>query len=159
MLTLTGNASGPDGRPVPAALVQRGPVLEVAVSVTDEHRKALAKHGEPEPNVVTGLALIDTGASVTCIDDSVAIDAGLPVVDKGRISSATDTPEASVYAGRIVLVQKGQIMGVDTAQVEARRAFGVNIRNQGIITLIGRDVLSQAILFYSGPEARYTLAF
>ena len=159
MLTLTGGATDPNGRPFPPGLVERGPVLRVVVSVTDEHAKILAEHGEPNPNTVPGLALIDTGALVTCIDDSVAVDAGLPVVDKGRISSATDTPEVSVYAGKIVLVQEGQSAGVETAQVEARRAFGVNILNQGIIALIGRDVLTQAFLLYIGPEARYTLVF
>ena len=42
------------------------------------------------PNPVSGMGLIDTGASATCIDDSVAQSMGLPVTD---VSQVTGFPE------------------------------------------------------------------
>ena len=61
MLVLTGRAATQDGKPDRAALQTRGPVLQVALSVLDQQAGILTDRGEEVP-VVTGLALIDSGA-------------------------------------------------------------------------------------------------
>ena len=73
MLVLTGRAATQDGRPDRVALQARGP-LQVALSVLDQQADILSSRGEDVP-VVNGLALIDSGASATCIDDRAAVGA------------------------------------------------------------------------------------
>ncbi len=72
------------------------------------------------------------------------------------MASASGPSEVSVYAGKIAL--PGASDGT-SAVINAHQALGVNIREQGIIALIGRDILSSCILIYNGLEAQYTLAF
>lgn len=74
------------------------------------------------------------------------------------MSSASGSSDVSVYAGKITLVQPDGTGGTG-AVINAHQAIGVNIREQGIIALIGRDILSSCILIYNGVEAQYTLAF
>ena len=81
----------PDGKvvqlPPAVALQVRGPVLQVTVSIEQNAAKALLSQGKTIQNK-TGLALIDTGASNTCIDEQAARELGLPVIDVGSMQSA-----------------------------------------------------------------------
>ena len=70
------------------ALVQRGPIINVTVGLERSMATALIGQGSKVPTPISGLALIDTGASVTCIDNSKAIELGLPVVDKDDVGIA-----------------------------------------------------------------------
>lgn len=100
---------------------------------------------------VAGMALIDTGARVTCIDRKAAAQAQLPTVGSGKMASATHAEEiVPIFAGNI------QIAGL--GNISANRAYGANLEPQGIIALIGRDVLKQMILFYNGTDGTFTLS-
>src|SRR4029077_1131736 len=82
----------PDGNTVqvpPAlALQMRGPVLQVTVTIEQNAGKALLSQGKTAATK-TGLALIDTGASNTCIDEQAAQELGLPIIDVGNMQSAS----------------------------------------------------------------------
>lgn len=43
------------------------------------------------------------------------------------------------------------------ARFEALRAMGASLKALGLIALIGRDALSNAVLFYNGPSGEITL--
>lgn len=102
-------------------------------------------------DVVEGSVLVDTGARLTCIDQNAANRAGLQVVDSGAISSVTHTNHpVPVYSGIIELLGSG-------ISITCHRAFGVNLHQQGIIALIGRDLLRKSILIYNGPDGSYSL--
>lgn len=49
----------------------------------------LLQQGLQLPTTETGLALIDTGASATCIDEHVAQRMGLPTIDVVTMASAS----------------------------------------------------------------------
>ena len=84
------------------ALRVGGPRVYVTLSPFEDQIKSLEKIGEIPITPVTGTALIDTGASATCIDRSAAAKAGLAIVDSGRISSATHANEVvPIFAGRL----------------------------------------------------------
>lgn len=53
-------------------------------------------------------ALVDTGASESCIDVSLAEELGLPVVDRVEIAGAGGTYLAPVYLAHIFFPQAGQ---------------------------------------------------
>ena len=93
MLVLTGRAATQDGKPDRAALQAKGPLLQVSLSVLDPQADILTSRGEEIP-FVSGLALIDSGASATCIDDAAAVGARLPAVDTARMASASGSSEA-----------------------------------------------------------------
>jgi hypothetical protein len=53
-------------------LHERGPVVEVTLTHPPAIAQPIVQAGGILPNPVSGLALIDTGASGTCIDDDAA---------------------------------------------------------------------------------------
>lgn len=138
--------------PIQLGLQGAGPRIQVILSPLENQLKSLADKGEPPPHPVSGFALIDTGASSTCIDQNAAEGAGLAVVDSGPMSSATHANEiVPIYAGKI------EIIGMSIS-VNVMRAYGVNLNSQDLIALIGRDLLSQCVLVYNGLEGSFSLS-
>jgi predicted aspartyl protease len=96
------------------------------------------------------LALIDTGASSTCVDDETAKTMGLPVIDVVKMASAShDATDQCVYPIQIVL------SGVPI-NIAALRAIGAALKAQGLLLLIGRDVLQHTTLVYNGLAGEIT---
>ena len=151
-----GQGAGPGGSPAPtappAALVEHGPWVQVTVSVAQTVAQQLLQQGIVLPAPVSGWALIDTGAGATCIDEAVAQQLRLPVVDVVQLASASHAAtQQNVYPVRIELV--GFPLTVD-----APRAIGAALGAQGLLALLGRDLLHQCTLFYNGPSGQLTLA-
>ncbi len=129
-----------------AGLRQLGPQVEIALFQLGE---PAPEEGHPQP--VTGRALIDTGASVTCVDQEAAETAGLSIVGSGPMTSATHEREiVPIYAGKI------RITGF--LEVETRSAMGANLRPQGLIALIGRDLPENCVLVVNGPDGAFSLS-
>ena len=142
-----------DGKrvPAPAGLVQSGPLLPVTLMVSDSHRQILAQRGEPAPAAINGFALIDTGAGATCVDRATADGAGLPVIGKAMMHTASHAQhEVPVYSGKLSIPSFGD--------VELEYAMGANLDGQNLIALIGRDVLQAAVLVYNGTDGTVSLS-
>ncbi|MXW16568.1 MAG: hypothetical protein F4123_10950 [Gemmatimonadetes bacterium] len=79
----------------------------------------------------------------------------------GRAATQDGGPDRAGLQARGPLLQVALSVLDQQADILSSRgeALGVNIREQGIIALIGRDILSSCILIYNGVEAQYTLAF
>jgi predicted aspartyl protease len=151
---LAAQAKSPDGKTVNVhpsiALQMRGPILQVTVTIEENAGKALLGQGKPVPTPKTGLALIDTGASNTCIDEQAAKELGLPVIDVGFMLSAThEKVPCNIYP---VLINT-QIMNFNSP-----RTMGAALAAQGLMVLIGRDVLQRGTLFYNGPTGQFTFS-
>lgn len=89
-------------------------------------------------------ALIDTGASDSCIDEELAQQLQLPLIDRQKGSGIGGQEEFNVYLGHIRIaairfIEYGRFMGV-------RLAAG----NQPHRAIIGRSVLKNMILVYDG---------
>ncbi len=152
---------GADGRdaqgnpvalPSNMALAHRGPVLAVTLRPLELQRQAMVEQGQDMSPGVQGVALIDTGASQTCVDESAARAASIAVVGRGPVASAShDAHEVPIFAGQIEVAGLGAF--------NAQKAFGVNILNsQGIVALIGRDALQAAVFIYNGPDGSFSLS-
>lgn len=77
------------------------------------------------------------------------------MVGAGIIHSATQQDiQVPLFAGKIVVPDQQGSLEITTLQ-----AYGVNIQNQGLIALIGRDLLASCTLFYNGREASFSLSF
>ena len=158
ILHLQFNAQGqsPDGRIIPLppsnALLQRGPCIQVTLGLVQSITDQLLQQGKTVPPPISGLALIDTGASSTCIDDAIAQQLQLPATDVVQMVSASHaSTQQNVYP---VLIE---VVGA-SIQINVPRAMGANLTPQGLIALIGRDFLQHVTLFYNGITGQITLS-
>jgi predicted aspartyl protease len=101
---------------------------------------------------MAGLGLIDTGATTTCIDEKAAEGLGLPVTNVVRVASAShSSTEQNVYPAQI------SIVGLPIS-INAPNAIGAPLGAQGLIALLGRDVLQHCTPFYNGPGGSISLS-
>ena len=100
---------------------------------------------------VLGWALIDTGATVTCIDQKAAQKAGLRIVGTGPVASAT-------HSNEVVPIFAAQLIFEGLKSWDATIAYGTNLESLGLIALVGRDVLAGCMFVYNGPDGSFSLA-
>jgi len=151
---IAAQAKTADGKVVqlaPAAALQlRGPILQVSITIEQNAGKGLVAQGKTLPTPKSGLALIDTGASNTCVDEQAAKDLGLPVIDVANMQSAShEKHECNIYPVQII---------TPIVTLNAPRAMGAALAPQGLLVLIGRDVLQNCNPFYNGPMGQFTLS-
>jgi predicted aspartyl protease len=154
-LQVGGFGHTPDGKQFPLppqmALCQGGPRLQVTVELADSVAQELIKRKEPLPAPSAGLALIDTGSASSCIDEEIAASMHLPVV--GSITMATASHpkhQANQYPIKIKIQGFPMAFNVSTA-------IGVPIKVQGMVAIIGRDILQVCCFIYNGPSGQITL--
>ena len=138
--------------PSQAALQQRGPCVQVVIGLAEAFAQQLLQQGQSVPTPIAGMALVDTGASVTCVDDTLAQQLQLPAIDVVQMMSASHAAtQQNVYPIEI------EIVGA-AISVNVPRAIGATLVPQGIIALIGRDFLQHCTLFYNGVTGAITLS-
>lgn len=112
-------------------LVQHGPTAWVEIGFSaelfdpdaDVVRRAIADiHAQPISNQLVG-ALIDTGATESCIDEELAQQLQLPLIDRQHGSGIGGIEQFNVYLGHIRIaalgyLQYGRFMGVRLAAGE-----------------------------------------
>ncbi len=97
-------------------------------------------------------ALIDTGASDSCIDEELAQQLQLPLIDQEGGSGIGGKETFNVYLGHIRIAALGMI--------QYGRFMGVKLRagNQPHQALLGRTLFQGMILFYDGRDGSVRLA-
>ena len=138
--------------PNPAALAQGGPQVPVQIAVPEVLAKLLAESGKPAPAPVSGMALLDTGATASVVDASVVQALGVNPVGVATVGTAGGPATQPVYPIRI------QLQGVNLT-IDFGRVTGAPLKEMGFVALLGRDMLARMILFYDGPNSEYTLAY
>jgi predicted aspartyl protease len=145
---------GPDGKarvlPPSHALQWQGPTAQIALHFPASVAQELVNRGKKLANPIVGEALIDTGASSSCIDMEAAAELGLKAIDVTKMNSASHSDhEVPVYFASLEILGMG-------ARFELR-VMGGSFRSQNLIALIGRDALASSVLFYDGPTGQATL--
>lgn len=112
--------------------------------------------GTKDTQPQNGVAIIDTGASRTCVDAETARKASWPMIDTAKLSSVTHPDhEVPVFAGHLFCTLLQTNIRVD-------RWMGVNLRPDEtalpVVALIGRDLLQQALFIYNGHDGSFSLA-
>lgn len=139
-----------DAGGVPAADLLRtfGPSTLVDIGFDPNY-----SHGQvPQAAAQQIPALIDTGASESCVDDVLARKLRLPLVDRQSISGVGGIHRVNIYlaqlhAPHLDFTQYGRFAGVSL--VAGGQAHQV---------LLGRTFLQSFIMIYDGPKGQVTLA-
>ncbi len=143
-------------------LSPQGALLNAGIGVSEARRGALTAAGQTVPNVMPIQAVIDTGASSTCVDPSV-LQNHLNLTPTGNAPVVTPTTgnqpvNADQYDISLIVPAASQ------NQLPFYRAnlpvlCMELLTSQGFHALIGRDVLSQCVFLYNGGTGSFILAF
>jgi hypothetical protein len=137
-----------------------GPMLRALIGVSSAREHALLKAKRPIPAPVLVQALVDTGASCTCVDSAVLKGLGLPPT--GKIMMATPSTGAAPHTTDqydVALVIPGADAGALPYMHGTLAVAECDLAAQGLQALIGRDVLKDCVFHYNGSIASFTLAF
>jgi hypothetical protein len=138
-----------------------GPELNALVGVSAGRESALQSAGQPVPQLQQIRALVDTGASCTCVDPSVL--QALQLTPTGQVTVNTPSTGAQPHTANqydVALIIPGAspahpfFVANTVAVVEAQL-----LPQQGFHALIGRDILRHCLLVYNGPLTQFSLAY
>ncbi len=142
----------------PDNLRQFGPIIPVEIAVPPALAQHLIATNAPVPAPVNGMALIDTGASITSVDNSVFQSLGVQPVGVAMVGGAHGAAQQPVFPASISFPGT-QLVGLAFNQV-----LGCNIVGQNtgtplpLIALVGRDLLQYFVMVYNGPMGGITFA-
>ncbi len=138
-----------------------GPLVDAFVGVSQPRRVALTQSGQQVPALVQVRALIDTGASSSCVDPSVLSALGLsPTGSAPMITPSTGTtPHIADQYDISLLIPSATTSQLPLVFHAMPVACVELLLAQGFHALIGRDVLQQCLLTYNGNRNWFTLAY
>lgn len=135
-----------------AALRSEGPLVSLQIVPPQALVQALQASGDPVPQPISATALIDTGASQTSIETGTAAKLGLQPTGIVNVNTPNSTNVAcEAYTVGLIFPNGVGIDGITVIELP--------LQGQNIECLLGRDVLSQAVLTYVGFSNTFTLSF
>ncbi len=120
---------------------------------------ALRAAKQPVPDGVVTRALVDTGASCTCIDPTVLAQLNLSATGKVAMMTPSTGPQPQMADQYDVGVSIYGFADEPPLHIPTMPVAASDLRQQGIDGLIGRDVLDWCVLIYNGEQRTFTLAF
>jgi predicted aspartyl protease len=141
-----GGASGAD------LLAYYGPTIIVDIGFDPAHKADVAVTPPPVPGLKGIHALVDTGATESCIDSLLAAQLNLPVIDKRTVAGVHGAHPVNVYLAQVHVPSlkftiSGRFAGVDlVAGGQPHKA------------LIGRTFLRQFTMIYEGRTGTVTIS-
>lgn len=136
------------GFPNQELLTLYGPTIQIKIGLDENFNPEQDRVNLPDTLFD---ALVDTGASVSCIDAQLANTLGLPVVDRRPISGAHGSAEVDFYLGQIHVPALSFTIYGDFAGVHLLAG------GQHHVALIGRAFLRNMRMVYQGRSGQVTL--
>ena len=112
----------------------------------------LAELNLPVPRPVAGDALIDTGASRTVVAEDALQQLGVQPVGLTQVLTPSGQELQLLYPVAIAFV------GTPERYSFSQVVGSPHLRTQGLLALIGRDLLAGGLLVYNGHAGMFTLA-
>lgn len=141
----------PGGATGAQLLVSRGPTLLVDIGF-DPGYNPDTPNILPVPGITSVEALVDTGANISCIDNLLASQLNLPIVDRQPIGGVGGRHIANVYLAQLHVrslnfTVYGQFIGIDLQAGGQRHS-----------ALIGRTFLAHYTMTYEGRTGTVILS-
>jgi predicted aspartyl protease len=124
------------------ALVTAGPSLLVDIGFDSGY--APSPGVIPKPAVTGVWALVDTGATASCIDSKLADDLHLPIIDRQKIAGIAGISEANIHLAQI------HVPSLSYTIYGYFAAVNLTGGGQHHKALIGRTFLRSFTMIYSG---------
>lgn len=140
----------PNGASGATQLVLYGPTLKVDVGFDPIWKPHPQLKPQPKLNAID--ALVDTGASESCIDNFLAAQLNLPIIDRRHIAGVSGKQMVNMYLAQVHVPSlsftiHGSLAGVDL------KAGG-----QAHSVLIGRTFLGHFTMVYEGKSGTVTIS-
>jgi predicted aspartyl protease len=140
-------------------LTNNAPILLAVLEVAQARAKALADAGQPIPQMQVMQALVDTGASCTCVDPAIIQALGLTPTGSTHIFTPSTGAQGHLTDQYDASLKIYCTMEQAPLEIPVMAIVASDLRVQGIDALIGRDVLKFCLLSYDGQSGFFTLAF
>lgn len=136
-------------------LTQEGPRIPIEICLPEALIKSFTDNNIIIPAAIPGFALVDTGASITAVDVSMITQLGIAPMGFTDVHTpgSDQTVRQAVYPVGISFVGSG------IPPLQFNMVLGSPLLNQGIIALLGRDILAASILVYNGRLGHFSLSF
>lgn len=135
------------------------PLINAVLRVTQARADALTAAQQPIPQQQLVNALVDTGASCTCVDPAIIQALGLSPTGSTLMFTPSTGAQGHVTDQFDASLQIYRTTQEPPLQIPIIAVVASDLRVQGIDALIGRDVLQYCLLSYNGSEGFFTLAF
>lgn len=134
-----------------AGLQLEGPKIAIEIGVPAALAASFSRRGLPVPPARRGFALVDTGASITAVDEDVVASLGIQPIGQMKLSTPSQSMPAWLYAVRPSFPE------VQMPPLEVLDVVGCTLAPQGFIALLGRNFLRKFVFVYDGPTGFFRL--
>ena len=134
-----------------AGLQLEGPKVAIEIAVPTVLAEFFVRSGLPVPAPRTGFALVDTGASITAVDEGIVASLCIQPIGQMKLSTPSRSMPAWLYAARLTC------SGMAIPVLEVLDIVGCSLQPQGFIALLGRNFLRRVVLVYDGPAGFFTI--
>ena len=134
------------------------PIVTVHIGITAWRRQMLLDMGLHAPDILVLNLLVDTGASITALDQAAIAPLNLAprdLQDMHTLSTGAKPRASWEYDVSLLLPADGGAPLIKDLLAVLEGKF----RHLGIDGVLGRDVLARCLLVYDGPAQRFILAF
>lgn len=145
-----GQAPSPTDSEEVQNLAQHGARLDIEIGVPSVVADYYKARGQTPPAPQKVRAMIDSGASISGIKPAIAKAAGLIQTSSVGVSGVIGTENRPVYTAAIKLPS----YNVD---IDVMDIAGVELAQQDLDVLIGRDILKHTVFTYDGTEGVFSL--
>lgn len=131
-------------------LIQYGPTLPVRIGLDLKYQPSRA--ASPKLPMKQLAALVDTGATESCIDSTLARDLSLPVVDRQTVAGVHGASAVNVHIAQIY------VPGLDITVYGRFAGVHLIAGGQPHSALLGRTFLRNVTMMYEGRTGAVTIS-
>ncbi len=137
----------------------RGPILDVRLCAATEDVDAIAAAGRLVSPASSVSGLVDTGAEMTAIEQSIIDWMGIPVINFLEATSSVLGDEVRMVGVYRLRMTFGSLETSDAPRWRTIYAIGVKVVSPGAVVLVGRDLLATCRFTYDGRKRRLMMSY
>jgi hypothetical protein len=142
----------------PGSLISTGAFLGVNIDVPPAISAAITASGQAVPPSATGVALVDTGATLTCVHEPLLKELGLNPSGTVMGGTAAGQVQQALYMVRLTFPLLGWTVDLQVVGVNLSGQSTNTEPPQPLAALLGRNLLQQCLLVWNGPGGFWTLS-